>query len=321
MATHEGKPSCSGVIVMYHYVRPLSRTRFPRLSGLDVDRFRRQVKHLSRNHTFIRQQDLVDAFAGKAELPPAPCLLTFDDGYSDHFGYVAPILDELGVPGVFFPPRSAMLRTAVLDVNKVQFLLASGCEAGHLAAEIERYYLANGGTTEEVGSLRSRLAHANRWDPAEVIYVKRLLQHALPSEVRAEICRRLFQKYVSADEAAFAEELYLSVEQARMMWRAGFEFGGHGDRHLWHGLSDPSEQAAEIGGARDLLRMIADDGERGLAYCFPFGSHDEQTISLLKDSGFCLAFGTKSERFSPVESDRFNLPRIDTNDAEGMTLL
>ena len=39
-------------------------------------------------------------------------------------------------------------------------------------------------------------AIASRWDPKEVVFVKRILQHALPENIRVEICDFLFDHYI-----------------------------------------------------------------------------------------------------------------------------
>ena len=63
--------------------------------------------------------------------------------------------------------------------------------------------------------------------------LKRLLQRELPEPVRAEIVRRLFAEHVTADEAAFACELYMSVDQIACLRRHGMHIGSHGYTHAW----------------------------------------------------------------------------------------
>src|SRR5215470_5071903 len=91
-------------IVMYHYVRDLKHSRFPAIKGLAVERFRRQLDYIEENYTPISVETLCLATESSREkLPPNPILLTFDDGYSDHFLNVFPLLDSRGIQGCFFP--------------------------------------------------------------------------------------------------------------------------------------------------------------------------------------------------------------------------
>src|SRR5258706_3149063 len=110
-------------IVMYHYVRPLGRTRYPTLKALDLDLFRGQIDHFCRRYSVVSMADVIAAGRG-ASLPQRAVLLTFDDGYSDHFQYVLPILADRKLSGTFFPPSEVVLARRMLDVNKIHFVLA-----------------------------------------------------------------------------------------------------------------------------------------------------------------------------------------------------
>ena len=90
-------------IVMYHYVRDLARSRFPEIKGLSLERFRRQLDYIQSHFSPIALDDVFEAASDpKKDLPPNSILLTFDDGYSDHFLNVFPFLDARGMKGCFF---------------------------------------------------------------------------------------------------------------------------------------------------------------------------------------------------------------------------
>src|SRR5215469_14411814 len=91
-------------IVMYHYVRDLKRSRFPAIKGLSLDRFRRQLDYIQAHFTPITIEDVLGALKDpRSKLPEDSILLTFDDGYSDHFVNVFPVLDARGIRACFFP--------------------------------------------------------------------------------------------------------------------------------------------------------------------------------------------------------------------------
>jgi hypothetical protein len=46
---------------MYHYVRDLTRTRFPEIRGRTIDEFRFQIDYLQKTKNFISTGQLVDA--------------------------------------------------------------------------------------------------------------------------------------------------------------------------------------------------------------------------------------------------------------------
>jgi peptidoglycan/xylan/chitin deacetylase (PgdA/CDA1 family) len=114
--------------LMYHYVRPLPDKRFPEIRGRSLSEFDHQLDFICRNYTVVSLENVKEAHEGGARLPDIAALLTFDDGYSDHFEHVLARLLKRGITGTFFPPRMAAMDRKVLDVNKIQFVLASGTD-------------------------------------------------------------------------------------------------------------------------------------------------------------------------------------------------
>ena len=75
-------------IVMYHYVRNLEHSRFPEIKGLTTDQFKEQIAYIKKYYNVIGGNDLLEAMSSGDDIPPKALLLTFDDGYSDHFTQV-----------------------------------------------------------------------------------------------------------------------------------------------------------------------------------------------------------------------------------------
>ena len=107
-------------IVMYHYVRDLQRSRYPRIKGLDLAEFSGQLDYVRRNYQVVTVAEVVHAIRSGDELPAKALLLTFDDGYIDHYTSVFPILFDAGLEGAFFPPVVPVCRDELLDVNRIQ---------------------------------------------------------------------------------------------------------------------------------------------------------------------------------------------------------
>jgi len=126
-------------VVMYHYVRDLDRSRYPAIKGLRTSEFREQLEHLRRNYTVVRMEDVAAALVGGEKLPPRAALLTFDDGYIDHYITAFPILMEFGFQGSFFPPAGPVVRGELLDVNRIHFILASMRDPTTLIATIDDF--------------------------------------------------------------------------------------------------------------------------------------------------------------------------------------
>jgi peptidoglycan/xylan/chitin deacetylase (PgdA/CDA1 family) len=307
-------PAVNLTIVMYHYVRPLKLTRFPAIKGLDLALFEEQLAYLERHYSVISMEQLIDAIEGRGELPPRPVLLTFDDGYTDHYEYVFPRLAERRLQGSFFPVACAALDRRILDANKIQFTLASDVDPDRLVALIEDACRDRAGEfgLHDIVHYREHYWVGNFLDPPNVDYVKLMLQHALPMELRTELVDRLFRRYVASDEASFADELYATADQLRTMRDGGMHIGSHGDQHLWLGTIPGREQDADIDRSLRLLDAV------GMAppyrtMCYPYGSYDAHTIDAVAARGFKLALTTEVALATEIAGKRFELPRLDTN--------
>ncbi len=92
-------------ILMYHYVSPLPPDADALRRGLTVvpERFRAQLDYLhAQGYETVLLRDLYDALSTGRPLPEQPIVLTFDDGYKDHYEVVWPMLAEYGYVGEFF---------------------------------------------------------------------------------------------------------------------------------------------------------------------------------------------------------------------------
>jgi peptidoglycan/xylan/chitin deacetylase (PgdA/CDA1 family) len=303
-------------IVMYHYVRDLKRSRFPAIKGLSVERFCRQLDYIQSHYTPISVENLLGSLGSRSEeLPPNPILLTFDDGYSDHFANVFPLLDARGIQGCFFPPAQPVLEHTVLDVNKIQFVLAAVPDAGILLDQVFST-LAEFRSQHEVKTREAYLQAVtgeHRYDTREVTVLKRLLQRELPEPVRAEIVRRLFVEHVTSDEAAFACELYMSMDQITCLRRHGMHIGCHGYTHVWLNHVSPETQAVEIDRSLEFLQRLGIPQDEW-TMCYPYGGFNDSLLQILRARECRLGYTVEARVANLDADDRLTLPRVDTND-------
>jgi peptidoglycan/xylan/chitin deacetylase (PgdA/CDA1 family) len=301
-------------IVMYHYVRRLADSPLPRLTALDLDAFRGQLDFVRRHYEPIALNDLVLAARGLAELPPRAIALTFDDGYVDHYREVFPLLRELKVPATFFLVSSSLIERRLLDVNKIQFILAAA-DAEAVAASIDRAVDSARGRADvkPVADYRALGWKAVRFDSPAASYAKYMLQGVLPEDLRSAVLDEQFATLVSSDSRAFADELYLTIDQAREMSEAGMTIGGHADRHVMLTTLSREEQAREIDGA---LRVFDAIGAPRSPFLFSYakGAHNHDSIELLRERGCALAVTNQPAVATIAPDTLLTLPRLDAND-------
>lgn len=299
---------------MYHYVRDLKHSRYPKIKGLEADLFKEQLQYILRHYEVITMQDVFMVLRGRKKPQDNALLLTFDDGYKDHFDIVFPVLDSLGIQGSFFPPAKAIQECTVLDVNKIHFILASLEDEKRLVFDIfsllDKYRDQYG--LEPNDTCYSRLAKNDGLDIPEVVFVKRLLQKGLPEEPRSMIIDELFSKYVTSDEQAFSRQLYMNTDELKWMLRHGMYIGSHGWGHYWLNTFSKDRQANEVCLSLQFLQSLGCDTSVW-AMSYPYGAYDDSLISILKAYGCIIAFIDEDGLVDLSSDDPFTFPRLDTN--------
>ncbi|WP_338984644.1 polysaccharide deacetylase family protein [Fusobacterium nucleatum] len=311
-------------VVMYHYVRDLKNSRYPNIRGLDIEKFEKQIKFFKENYNFIRMEDLIEYYKNpkKKELPEKAILLTFDDGYKDHYTYVLPVLLENNIQGSFYIPTKCFQNKKVLDVNKIHFILESCIgEEEKILKEIEEYLGKNKDSriTLPYNDYFKEYTVDSRFDKKEIIFIKRMLQVVLPKDYREKLVDILFKKYVCTigdkiiSERAFWEELYLNPEQIRMMEKLGMHIGFHSHDHIWLNSLSKEEQEFQIKSSINYFKEIGVKTEK-MTLSYPYGGYNEESVELIKKYEIPLAFTTKVAVADLNKDENYALPRLDTND-------
>ena len=295
-------------IVVYHYVRDLPRTRFPRIKGMLTSDFREQVVTLASSFEMASLESAL-AFT-KGEYQPARdlCLLTFDDGLKEHYTEATALLGDLGLQGVFFLITGCLEEHRVAPVHMNHFLTA--------ALGLDEYKTAflkqAGGSRGAVDPETARRTYP--WDSEEAAQFKYLFNFVLPPSERDAVVRDLFQKYLG-DEKSFSQDLYLSWTEARDMQARGMALGGHTHEHRPLSRLSQAEQAADLAKCRRLLDANLESAE--WPFCYPYGKNDsfnEDSVAVLQQLGFTCAFTTETAPNRPG-GDPYRITRVDCKNA------
>ena len=299
---------------MYHYVRNVQHSRYSDIKGLETKKFEGQVQYIKKHYNIISGPDLMDAIRDDSPLPPRPVLLTFDDGYKDHFTDALPILEKEYASGCFFPTARCILEHEVLDVNKIQFVLACTPNKSLLVEYIFRAIEANQSKYKLhlPSEYWDTLAKPSRWDSKDVMFCKHTLQRELPEQLRKEIINDLFTLYVTSDETAFSEELYMSLDQLQDLQARGMCIGSHGYGHSWMNTLSPQQQEADIDQSLLFLKSAGVDLTRWMM-CYPYGAHNHSLRKTCSDFGCAMAFTTETKIADLNPNNLLTLPRLDTN--------
>lgn len=298
-------------VIMYHYVRKLKGSRYSGIKGLELDFFRKQLAFLLQNgFRFVTLEDILQGRTLSSE----SVLMTFDDGYIDHYLNVFPLLEQNGIYGVFSMPGKILRERKILDVNKIHFILAEA-DVQVVKAKLFQKLDAYRSTEFSYASnqdLYKKLAIPGRYDGKDTIFVKRILQAEIPERLRNMICDELFRELVADQESAFVDELYMSMDQIWTMRRHGMAFAVHGYDHYWMDRLSEQELRNDLTNALDVFDGIIDADS--WTNCYPYGACTDNVIRVSKELGAAAGMGTTAAVYHPEQDDIFKIPRLDTND-------
>jgi peptidoglycan/xylan/chitin deacetylase (PgdA/CDA1 family) len=302
-------------IVMYHYVRDLRQSSYPAIKGRDLFSFQRQLDYIGCQYTLVTAEQVIAAIKDGEPFPENAAWLTFDDGYSDHYSFVFPLLKSRGWQGSFFPPVRAVRDGQLLDVNRVHFILASSPSPEAIVTAISEFIQERNGSDmlRSFEEYWTELARPSRMDSAEVVFIKRILQFGLPEKLRTELAAQLFARFVSKDPVAFAADLYVTPDHLREMINGGMHVGSHTANHSWLDRLDQTSQAKEIDSSLAFMEALGVP-THDWVISYPFGAYNDSLLALLKDRGCAVGLTTKVGVAQLGSDDPLTLPRLDTND-------
>ena len=168
-------------IVAYHYVREIKNSKFPNLKGIEYNLFKKQIKFLKKKFNIISADDLIEVLDKKKNYNKPCLLLTFDDGYKDHYEYVFPLLLKEKIKGCFYPPVN-IFKGHVFDVNKIHFILEKCKNTSALLEEINLYLKENFKLNINENKLKlinsssiyKKFKAIPKWDDSKTILIKEI---------------------------------------------------------------------------------------------------------------------------------------------------
>lgn len=302
-------------VVMYHYIRDLPQTAFPRIKGMRTNDFRGQLTALQQHYEMATLESALDFLRGAYTPSRDLCLLTFDDGLKDHYTDVTPLLIDHGVQGLFFIITSCLNDRRVASVHMNHFLMA--------ALDFDCYQRVFWQTLHDVTPHISPLAEVDaavvqrtyRWDPPDIARFKYFFNFVVEQDTRDHVVQTLFKEYI-ADEASFSSTLYLNWEEARHMQAAGMLIGGHSHQHKPLASLSEDESLWDLSTCQHLLAVHLQP-QPLWPFCYPYGKKDSfnaTTAQQLQQLGFACAFSTEIGTNLPG-METFFVRRIDCKDA------
>lgn len=292
---------------MYHYVRYRDPT-YPNFNSLNFDIFRRQLDFFEHEYGFISRDDYIEAIRSCKNIDGA--VLSFDDGFSDHYYYVFKELESRNLWGIFYIPTAAIRNISrLLGVHRVHFLNGKYGSSAILKESIEMVedYMLQTDTIDEFDKEIYQYSDYG----VDAKKLRRLFNYYLKYDYRDEILDKLMLKHF--DEPKLGEKTYLTKSQIREMSHSGNIIGSHTENHKVLSRLSYEEQLYEIKSSFDYLSSICQLDYK--SFCYPYGylsSYNEDTLKILREEGFDDAVIFDNKEQGKIV-DKYQLSRVDCN--------
>jgi len=274
------------------------------LAGMTVTRleFRKQMEYLATHYNTITLEELVEWHSGNKELPPNPCIITFDDGYVDVYENAIPILEELGLKATLFVIGRSLTSPEGPWLHKMYSILDSVspslCAAAFEKADPD--FSCNGEPDK---------AQLRNWTIGYLEKKDQATRLKFLEAVRAEL----------SPEFKYTNFQFINLEQLEDIRARGFEIGCHSTNHEVLARMTDRELTEDI---LECKKTISSVTNSWTCFCYPFGHRaawDERVIQTLKEQGFVSACTTE-DGLNSRDVDLFHLYRIGMYSNDNMPL-
>ncbi len=297
--------------IMYHYVRP-DNLDLPYFRHLHKDDFVKQLEYFGNEFGFVGKE----AFQNSLESgePVKGVVLTFDDGFSDHFHYVLPELTKRNLWGIFYIPTSPFLTMKLIDVHRIHMLI--GKFGGMAIADATQRNINEGMLSHEHVKEFHSETYSRQNNDDSTNYVKRCLNYFIDYQYRENVIDKLMSIFYP-DECNMAVDFYMTRSELEKMNDAGMVIGSHTVNHPVMSKLSSKEQEREIIDSFGVLESIV--GKATIkTFCYPYGgfhTFTQETEELLAKNGCHFSFNVESRDIEreDIINRRQVLPRYDCN--------
>jgi peptidoglycan/xylan/chitin deacetylase (PgdA/CDA1 family) len=297
--------------VMYHYVRNAD-PQFPYFSHLPFENFTRQVQYLAETFQLLGKDEFLESVASGT--PRQGVVLTFDDGFRDHFDFVFPFLEKNDYWGIFYIPTGPYGGDRLLDVHRTHILLGKygGAFIHKRISERLKVEMLNHAHVDEF----RRLTYQRQKNDDDTLLVKRILNYFIHPSFRTPLLDDLMAELVP-NEKDLKDGFYMRPEELRRLQDSGNIIGSHGVTHTVMSKLSVEDQENEITASFKTLESFT-GGLPVHTFCYPYGgahSFTAETEKLLSDHGCVFSFDVKSQDIdaAALVQRPQALPRYDTN--------
>jgi len=294
------------LVVNYHYIRD----EIPKdgIYPITPSFFKKQLELIHKNgYDFVSLEDINNTIKTKEnKLPKKSCLITFDDGLKESYENGLPILDDMGIPAVFFIISDTIAYNNLIDVHKLHYLRTQ--------VDTKEIY--------EMVSTECKLLDDDiilkqyPFDDLISGKVKYLLNFVKP-----KLIKEIFPKFISNSETDITKEFYMNDTQIKDLYNKGY-LGTHSKSHRPLAKLSDKNMYADILESVLCIEELCGTDSRIDSISYPYGEasavnnkvkYNCEQLDLV--SGFTMFRGLN--KIEDIINNPLMIKRFDTNDVFG----
>ncbi len=259
--------------------------------------FIKDLEYILKHYRPVDLHQLTEHIEGDKLLPEKSFFLSFDDGLSECYSIIAPILKQKGIPATFF------LNSDFVDNKGLMFRYKSSLLISHLQKSESAEKLLRHKFKEHKLPFRNT---------KESLLSVRWNQETLLDEIGEE-CGMDFDNFLKEKKP------YLTTPQIVEMISDGFTFGSHSQNHPTYNKLSPDKQIEQTVLSQEFL--CKNFGLDYKAFAFPFTDSGVSAAffeRILKDENFQLTFGGAGLKNEKIKGQlqRFGMEKESPQDAK-----
>ena len=296
---------------MYNNVKDYNLKKNKGYKGLSINKFINQINYLQKKYEIIDIRNLLNNNFFKESHKKEYCLLTFDDGYIDHYENVFPILQKKKITGSFYMSGGILDNKKLLNVNKIHYILANLKEK-EIIKNLKAIYVSER-PRNNFEEIFKNLKNLSRYDNSNVNLIKFIINKFFSEKEKNQFFKLIFNEILKIKERDICKNFYLNIRNINEMRKGGMYFGGHGYNHLKMTDLNSSDLDMEINKTIKFLNKIKIDTKKWVM-CYPYGFFNQKIIKKLRKKNCFLGLTTVPEKANVNNKNLLSIPRFDAND-------
>ena len=285
----------SGQQIILPFYHAVSDRQLPHLNHLyhvrSIKKFKRDLEFYLKYYTPVSEARLSDHITGKTAISGNAFFISFDDGLSECYDIIAPVLLEKGIPATFF------INSAFVDNKDMMFRFKVSLLLNRLT-DASCWEVVTNELLEQKGYQFSRVSDLFGYIKGMDYSDTKLLEDL------AEKTGFDYKEYLAENKP------YMTLEQIRDLQRKGFSIGAHSVDHPRYSQLSYDEMYRQT---LDCLNFLKKNGVEAGTFSFPFTDVGVSKEYFNKISQHIhLSFGGSGLKSDVIP---FNLHRIPMEDS------